>query len=227
LGTPSKRMNHPNAGRGAMARSPERGGHRHGQRRPSLIESRQDSNPNLLIRHRMGLRDRAFPEPRPATVMNHCASITFVSIPGRRAAETNEPVTAMEAAEMGRLVDRLHRLALPAPALARRTGFGPDHWRRLAAAGCGCGANWAEAPTRRSSPGSSHHAALRRGHDLGGVKGVGGRLAPGPWGVAPIPAARAWAASSTGAHATDMTVHPHLSVDLGSAWGRDAGPRGP
>jgi Ser/Thr protein kinase RdoA (MazF antagonist) len=58
--------------------------------------------------------------------------------------KTNETVTTVEAAEMGRIVARLHRLALPAPALARRTGFGPDHWRRLAATGRGCGAHWAE-----------------------------------------------------------------------------------
>lgn len=59
-------------------------------------------------------------------------------------AKTNETVTATEAAEMGRIVARLHHLALPAPARPQRTGFGPDHWRRLAAARRGTGSHWAE-----------------------------------------------------------------------------------
>jgi Ser/Thr protein kinase RdoA (MazF antagonist) len=60
------------------------------------------------------------------------------------AAKTNETVTATEAADMGRIVARLHGMALPAWARPRRTGFDADHWRRLAAAGRACGAHWAE-----------------------------------------------------------------------------------
>lgn len=59
------------------------------------------------------------------------------------AAKENEQATVADAAAMGRIVGRLHALAIPAPAVRPVRPPGPDRWREVIGAGKARDAIWA------------------------------------------------------------------------------------